>query len=346
MTPPLIANYDARILSGDRLARADAKQVRTNGKAVTRLSLRIGPGADIDIDPLTGTPDEVVGRRALTGPSGRSAASVALDYVSDHLAAFGLERADLSTFVKVREYRDLHGIRHVFWAQQVAGERVFGNGLRAHVDKSGRLISVQGAPVAGLGRLARRAPSATIGRTAAINKAVADARLANPDLRPGASADRVWFLAPGGLRPAWLTYTEPGSTAAYEHVIDAATGATLYRRSTINFDGDAYVHEHYPGATGRSSGGKAHYVNLIKRGFLLPKANFPKGKYATVVARPQRRQQASARRDDPDPQEPCGGARDAAAGVPHGPRRARLQQGIHLQLGPEQGQVLADQHGP
>ena len=179
-----MANYDARILSGDRRARADAKQVRTNGKAVTRLSLRIGPGADIDIDPLTGTPDEVVGRKALTGPSGRSAAAVALDYVSDHLAAFGLESADLSTFVKVREYRDLHGIRHVYWAQQVAGERVFGNGLRAHVDKSGRLISVQGAPVAGLGSLARRAPSATIGRTAAINKAVADARLANPDLRP------------------------------------------------------------------------------------------------------------------------------------------------------------------
>ena len=81
MTRPPLANYDARILSGDRRARADAKQVRTNGKAVTRLSLRIGPGADIDIDPLTGTPDQVVGRSALTGPSGRSAASVALGYV-------------------------------------------------------------------------------------------------------------------------------------------------------------------------------------------------------------------------------------------------------------------------
>ena len=279
-----VGNYDVRILGGDRRARADAQQVRTNGKAVTRLSVRIGPGADIDIDPLTGTPDQVVGRRALTGPSGRPAASVALDYVRAHLAAFGLEQADLSTFVKVRDYRDLHGIRHVFWVQQVAGDRVFGNGLRAHVDKSGRLISVQGAPVAGLGRLARRAPAAQIDRAAALRKAVADARLTDPDLRPGASADRVWFLAPGGLRPAWLTYTEPGAAAAFEHVIDAATGATLYRRSTINFDGTghAYVHENYPGATGQSSGGGQHHVNLIKRGFLLRKANFPKGKYATV----------------------------------------------------------------
>lgn len=280
-----LANYDVRILGGDRRARADARQVRSNGKAVTRLSRSIGPGADIDIDPLTGTPDQVAGRTALTGPSSRSAGSVALDYVRAHRAAFGLDRADLSTFVKVREYTDLHRITHVYWAQQIAGDRVFGNGLRAHVDRRGRLISVQGAPVAGLRTLARRAPAPRIGRTAAIRTAVADARLANADLRPGASADRVWFLTPSGLRPAWLTYTEPGSAAAFEHVIDAVSRATLYRRSTISFDGgsgDAFVHEFYPGATGRSSGGRLHHVNLIKRGFLLPKANFPKGKYATV----------------------------------------------------------------
>ncbi|WP_322938018.1 M36 family metallopeptidase [Nocardioides bizhenqiangii] len=278
-----LTNYDVRILSGDRRARADARQVRANGKAVARLSRSIGPDAVIDIDPLTGTPDQVAGRTTmLTGPSSRPAASVALDFVRAHLAAFGLERADLSTFVKVREYTDIHGVTHVYWAQQVAGDRVFGNGLRAHVDRRGRLISVQGAPIAGLGILARRAPSSHLGRSAAIRKAVTDTRLARPDLRPGATADRVWFFAPGGLRPAWLTYTEPGSAAGYEHVIDSATGSTLYRRSTVNFDGDAFVHENYPGATGRSRGGRAHHVNLIKRGFLLPNANFPKGKYATV----------------------------------------------------------------
>jgi hypothetical protein len=94
----------------------------------------------------------------------------------------------------------------------------------------------------------------------------------------------VWFLAPGGLRAGWLTYTETGSVAAYEHVIDAATGATLYRRSTVNFDGsgDAYVHENYPGANGDTSGGRPHHVDLIKLGYLKPAANFPKGKYVTA----------------------------------------------------------------
>jgi extracellular elastinolytic metalloproteinase len=278
-------NYDARHLGGDRLVRAQTRQVRTNGKAVRTLQRQLGTGAVIDVDPVTGTPAQVAGRAPLTSASNRSAGAVALGFVRDHLTAFGLESADLRTLVRVRQYTDLHGITHVYWAQQVAGDRVFGNGLRAHVDQAGRLISVQGAPVARLGTLARRAPSARISRSAAIRTAVADARIARPDLR-ASGAERVWFLAPGGLRPAWLTYTEPGPAAAYEHVIDATTGVTLYRRSTIDFEGsgDAYVHEHYPGATGDSSGGRQHHVNLIKLGFQLRKANFPKGKYATVWA--------------------------------------------------------------
>ena len=277
-------NYDARLLAGDRRASADAKQVRANGKAVTALRRQLGLGAKIAINPLTGTPNQVSGRTSLTGASNRGAASVALGFVRSHLAAFGLSSSDLRTLVKVRQYTDINRITHVYWAQQVAGSRVFGNGLRAHVDRTGRLISVQGAPVAGLGALARRAPAARVGRDSAIDKAVADARLAHPALRPGASAERVWFLTTAGLRPAWLTYTEPGSAAAYEHVIDASTGGVLYRRSTINFEGTghAFVHENYPGASGASSGGNQHHVNLIKRGYLMRKTHFPKGKYATV----------------------------------------------------------------
>lgn len=280
----LLGSYDVRMLGGDRRATADKKQIRGNGKAIARLSAKLGPEANIAIDPLTGTPDQIAARKALTGPSGRSASSIALGFVRAHLDAFGLESADLNTLVKVRQYTDINRITHVFWAQQVAGSRVFGNGLRAHVDKAGRLISVQGAPISGLGTLARRAPAAKIDRTSAITKAVTDVRATRADLRPGASAERVWFMTPGGLRAGWLTYSETGAVAAYEHVIDATSGATLYRRSTVNFEGsgDAYVHENYPGANGDTSGGRAHHVNLIRLGYLLRDASFPKGKYVTA----------------------------------------------------------------
>ena len=127
---------------------------------------------------MTGTPRHVADRTGfLTGASGRSADAVALGYVRDHLAGFGLERADLGTLVKRQQDTDINGITHVSWVQQVDGAPVFGNGLRAHVDRRGRLIAVQGAPVAGLGRRwLAEAPDARIGATAARNAAVGDVR--------------------------------------------------------------------------------------------------------------------------------------------------------------------------
>ena len=93
-------------------------------------------------------------------------------------------------------------------------------------------------------------------------------------------AKKVWFLTASGLRPSWSTYVQTGSGSAYQHVIDATTGATLFRRSTVDqADGDAYVYDNYPGA---AKGGKARVVNLIKRGWLTKKSTFLNGN--SVVA--------------------------------------------------------------
>ncbi len=201
----------------------------------------------VSLDALTGTPSQVSARRGfLTGASKQPASRVALGFVRDHLDAFGLRTSDLATLVKAREVTDLNQITHVYWTQQIQGIPVFGNGLRAHVDRRGRLIAVQGAPVAGASTQATRAAAPRITRAAAMKAAVGDVH--GTAARDGASATRVWFMTAGGLRPGWATYTQPSGTAAYQHVIDAASGRTLYRRSTINFErGDALVHENYPG---------------------------------------------------------------------------------------------------
>ncbi|GAA3817731.1 M36 family metallopeptidase [Nocardioides panacisoli] len=282
-------NYDARILHGDALAHAQVRQVRANGKAVHRLAVGLGGGARIEVDPLTGTPDSVSATgRTLTGPSKAAPTKIALGYVRDHAAAFGLTSADLSTLVLARRYTDVNKITHLYWQQRVQGIPVFGNGLRAHVTADGRLLSVQGAPVSGLSRLASNAPDARISSSTAIGRAVSDAHSARPAVQPGSTAQRVWFLTAEGLRPAWTTYTEPDTVGAYAHVIDARTGAVLYRQSLTDYEGkndpsgDAYVHDNYPGASGDDSGGKIHHVNLIKLGFLDPHATYPWGPFATV----------------------------------------------------------------
>lgn len=279
-------NYDSRSARGDALVQQSAAVLKARGKEISGLGQKIGSDAEVSVDALSGTPSNVFARTGfLTAASDRPAAEVALGFVRANLGALGLAEADLGTLNQNREVTDLNGITHVYWTQEVDGVPVFGNGLRAHVDKTGRLIALQGAPVAGLAGKVAKAPDARLSSDAATEAAISDARAASPDVRPGSTASRVWFLSTGGLRPGWLTYTQPSGTEAYQHVVDAATGRTLYRHSTVNFEkGDGLVHENYPGARGPQSGGKQHVVNLFDRGYLPRNANWMKGRWASAWA--------------------------------------------------------------
>lgn len=281
-------NYDSRTTASAALTRRARATQQARGTAVAKLSRSLGADTTVSLDALSGTPSDVSSRLGfLTGASSAPAAKIALGFVRAHLDAFGLSTADLGTLVETRQVTDLNGITHVFWTQQVDGVSVFGNGLRAHVDRRGRLISVQGAPVAGAATAASRSTAPRLGRDQALRAAVRDVRGTGSlkDARAGATATRVWFLTTQGLRAGWSTYTQPSDTEAYQHVIDAASGRTLYRHSTVNFEkGDAYVHENYPGASGTSTGGKQHVVNLFKLKYLPRNATWLRGRYATVWA--------------------------------------------------------------
>lgn len=277
-------NYDSRTTASAALTRHARATQQARGAAAARLTRSLGNDASVSLDALSGTPSDVSSRLGfLTGASTAPAARVALGFVRAHLDAFGLSEADLGTLVKTREVTDLNGITHVFWTQQVDGVGVFGNGLRAHVDRRGRLIAVQGAPVAGATLAVARTAAPRLGRAQALRAAVRDVH--GRSAREGATATRVWFLTTSGLRAGWSTYTQPSGTEAYQHVIDAVSGRTLYRHSTINFEkGDALVHENYPGARGSNSGGLQHRVNLYKLKYLPRSATWLRGQWASVWA--------------------------------------------------------------
>ncbi|GAA5154114.1 hypothetical protein GCM10023340_37070 [Nocardioides marinquilinus] len=290
----VLANYDSRTAPTTQAqARRSATVLRSRGDEVAALAERIGGDAEVALDPATGTLSQVASRTGfLTAPSGRPAAKVALDFVRANRAGFGLSTADLGSLRRVRQVTDLNGITHVFWQQVVDGSPVFGNGLRAHVDRQGRLIAVQGSPVAGVQRLASRSAAPRLDARAALRAAVDDARTPGATAGPDATAERVWFAGSGGLRAAWLTYTTPGAAQGFQHVVDATTGRVLFRRSTVNFEsdpgtrpGDALVHENYPGAGGKDvSGGQPHVVNLYKLGYLPRSATWMRGRWASVWA--------------------------------------------------------------
>ncbi len=279
-------NFDARTVTSRTVLRSTAEVLGRRGDAVAKLAGRLGADAEIELDGVTGTPRHVADRTGfLTGASGRAADAVALGWVRDNLAGLGLARADLDTLVERQQVTDINGITHVSWVQQVDGVPVFGNGLRAHVDRRGRLIAVQGAPVAHLAALAARAPDAQLGAADATRAAVRDVRGKTSELRDGSTAEQVWFATPGGLRAGWLTYTKPGAAEAYQHVVDAVSGRTLYRHSTMNFErGDGLVFDNYPGARGPQRGGTQRVVDLFRRGFLPRNATWMKGRWASVWA--------------------------------------------------------------
>ncbi len=288
---------DARQLPERAALKADRGRVAGEGRAEAAFAKSLGAQGVIDIDPLTGTPRNL-GRLDgyLSGPSTAPARTVALNYVRQHLADLGLTQSDLATFKFHQDYVDPIGIHHLSWTQSVNGTPVFGNGLKVQVTRNGRVLAVQGSPISGLQQLAAAAPTAEkVSPSSARSRAASDvggsvARSNVASSRAGSTAStrwanhdyatKVWFLTPGGLRQAWSTYVQAGADLSYQHVVDAASGQVLFRRSTVQkADGDAKVYDNYPGAP---RGGKPTVVNLIKAGYLGKHATFLNGK--SVIA--------------------------------------------------------------
>ena len=216
---------------------------------------------------------------------------MAIHFVRSHLSVLGLKKSDLRTLRFRQDYVDTIGVHNLSWSQSVRGVPVFGNGLRVKVTRDGRVLSVQGSPVSGLAKLAAQAPttsrvSASSARTAAarnVGGKPADVKVVAS--RGGTSpatvwanhdyAKKVWFLTASGLRPRGRRTSRPARAAPTSTSSTHATGAILFRRSTVDkADGDAYVYDNYPGA---AKGGKARVVNLIKRGWLTKKSTFLNG---------------------------------------------------------------------
>ncbi|TCC11466.1 peptidase M36 [Kribbella soli] len=269
-------NFDARTPNARTTYARSAKVEGKETAAAKKYRDSLGTQGVVEVDPNTGTPAQVTKLNGfLTGKSAKKATDVALGYVKAHPEIFKLSDADLGTLKLRKDYVDDLGTHHIFWSQVVDGVEVFGNGLKANVTKNGQLISVMGSPVSGLAtaaqsRSAVATPKVTAAgaRSAAIQDAGGTTKSATATTSGvstkwsnGDTAKEVWFHTADGLRKGWLTYTNSGGTKIYSHVVDAQTGATLYRKDLVSEgNGDALVQDNYPGA---AKGGTQRVENLI-----------------------------------------------------------------------------------
>ena len=270
-----ITDYDARH-AGSTLRTAslrDARAVVHSAHAASALRSRLGNQGVVSIDPLTRTPRVVAKVNGfLTGRSSRPAPGVAMAYVRHHPGIFPLSRHALANLTLRRSFTDSAGMRNLSYVQSVRGIPVFGNGLRAHVTRDGRLLQLDGSPLAHLPRnvgkpaiSAARAGKIALRDTFARVRPAATARSGgaarSTTFRNGDRAKLVLFNTTSGLRLSWQVVT---MSSGFLHVIDARTGEVLYRRNIVQSD-SGFVWPNYPGAP---LGGRQQRVNFTARGWL------------------------------------------------------------------------------
>jgi len=282
-------NYDIRSDGTAKkvLAARSAEIAATPTAGVKALRRQLGVQGIVDLDALTRTPRRVAQLNGfLTAASGRSASSVALGYLRAHSDVFGLSAAQVDGLSLRQDYVDIAGTHHLSFVQSVGGIPVFGNGVKAHVAKDGRLIQIDGSPLASLPASAGVASlTATQARSAAVADTFGSSKASivrsaatgtrSTDFTGGDKASLVIFQTLAGPRLAWQTLT---MREGFVHVIDAQTGRTLFRYNIVQSD-NANVWDNYPGAP---VGGQQQLVNLANHNWLPNKSPRLAGNVAHV----------------------------------------------------------------
>jgi extracellular elastinolytic metalloproteinase len=175
-------------------------------RAQDRLRRELGARALVQPDPTAGTP-RIVARLDgfLTPASERDPEVIALAYVRDHAAAFGLDANDVAGLRLTTRRAGAEGTVHLVWEQRVAGVPNVDGGLQASVTDEGRLINVRGGA---LPDPQAAAPTPRITAADAFEAAVPGGASAPPAGRPRGTERRTPFL--GGGKASLVLYRDGG----------------------------------------------------------------------------------------------------------------------------------------
>ena len=257
------ATYDVR-----RAGNAAVRPTQSQRDAVAKVLAAAGQGARTTWDNRFGTPRSVYGGSGhLTAARAGSAEDVARGWVDDNRAAFGMSAAAVAAMKVQRNHRlPGTGTSVVTFAQIFDGvAAVRGGRLNVAVAKDGRVLSYAGNPTRG-GDLAgayRLSPAAALGSVAAdlaggtaYSPKAGGERAGFTEFGKGPFAapsyvQKAAFPTDTGARAAYRVIFVEKLDEAYEAVVDAETGETLYRESLVEHEAEGTVYENFPGDAGK-----------------------------------------------------------------------------------------------
>jgi len=234
-------------------ARTFAGQINTAAQALRTTGI---PGLAVRVSPYTAGIEMIRNERgSLTPASGGTSTAIVRNFLTQHGDVFGLAKSDVDDLVVLGDSAGGYsGLRMLRMEQQINGRPIFQSETRFILTSNGRLMQ-------GAGRLVPHARSFAGGISGANymppgdafralmsieGKTIAPAKITlgavdathaeltvDDDYIAGTvGARQVLFpLAPGLVVPAWSLYVTTTGEAAWYAVVDAETGAVLWRKN-------------------------------------------------------------------------------------------------------------------
>jgi extracellular elastinolytic metalloproteinase len=189
---------------------------------------------------------------ALSRPAAGDRADVALDWVRANRSRLGLTADAVDELEPaLRTTSRATGFTHLRFRQADRGIPAFDGGVRVSLDRSGRILSAAGAPAPQIDSAVPRLDAVeavrALGVTGPVRVTAGPAGVRRTtEFEDGDVARLVLFGSGRGARLAWhLTY---GVSDAVHHdaVVDATTGAVLFRQNLVKHDVPADVFLSHP----------------------------------------------------------------------------------------------------
>ena len=189
---------------------------------------------------------------ALSRPAAGDRADVALDWVRSNRSRLGLTADAVDDLEPAsRTTSRATGFTHLRFRQADRGIPVFDGGVRVSLDRGGRIISAAGAPApqvdSAVPRLDAVAAVRALGVTGPVRVTAGPAGVRRTTEFEGGDFARLVLYGSGrATRLAWhLTYGV-SDVVHYDAVVDATTGAVLFRQNLVKNDVPADVFLSHP----------------------------------------------------------------------------------------------------